>query len=364
LYMSVSVPDNTMINDIRIPSQFKGFSFSEYKKLEVKNQFIEAMTKGKIEPACYWCAELLCAGHFTDIWECILYYFGKHIHIGNPKIAVYLEKRYTVFRNIIQQGFFINDYELRNHGTIRKLFAEIIVVLSSSVKKQSFETIKIDRVEEFDITQMSDRLKAPSTHFVDDIFLPKDPKELFIAVNEFAYHVSSDKKNMTSACFWIEWIIEFDLICKNRKEPVFCERRKYNVENKYQMDIIWLFWDVMIHYGKKMGPFIDSIMSSLITLFCIKYTTGCCKKRKYLLYFAVELLTEPVPSHVELISDKTMIEVVTEKIHLIYKQIKKNEHSPNTEYLFKNLDSQNTFAQSVKKLEMLQNMDFVPKLDG
>ena len=107
---------------------------------------------------------------------------------------------------------------------------------------------------------------------------------------------------------------------------------------------------------------IENIMSSLVTLFCIKYTTNCCKKRKYLLYFAVELLTEYVPTNIELISDKNLIEVVIEQIHQVYKQIKKNEHSPNTEYLFNNLESQNNFEQSVKKLEMLQSMDFIPKL--
>lgn len=358
-----SVPDNSLINDIRVHSQFKGFSFSEYKKTEVKNQFIENLKKNKIEQSCYWCAELACAGHFADIWECFLFFFGKHIHIGNPKITVYLEKRYQIFRNIMQQGFYVSELDLRNNNTIRILFAEIIVVLILSNKKQSFETIKIDRVEEFDITQMSDRLKAPNTFYAVDFFLPKDPKELFIAVNEFAYHISSERRNMTSACFWIEWIIEFDIICRNRKEPVYCERRKYEVENKFQKDIIWIVWDVLLNYSRSLGPFVENIMNSLLVIFCIKYTTACCKKRKYLLYFAVELLTENIPSNIELITDKKMIEIVTENIHQIYKQIKKNEKSPNTDYLFNNLESQNNFAQSVKKMELLQNMDFIPTSD-
>lgn len=359
--MDSTIPDNSLINDLRTSAQFKGISFSEYKKTEVKNQLIENFKKGKIEPTCYWCAELICAGHFMDVWECILHYFGKYIHSGNPKIAVYLYKRYLVFRNIIHQGFFITELELRNHDTIRKIFAEIVVILSKSEKKYSFETIKIDRVEEFDITHMSDRLKASSTHFVDDIFLEKDPKELFIAMNEFAYHVSSEKKNMSSACFWIEWIIEFDLVCRNRKEPVYCERRKYEVEPKFQKDIIWIVWDIFLFYSKT-NPFITNILNALNGLFCIKYTTACCKKRKYLLYFAIELLTESVSTNVELFSDKKTLEIVTQQIHQIYKQIKKNEHSPNTEYLFNNLDKQNSFQQSVKKLEMLQNMDFLPTI--
>lgn len=371
---STNISDNSLINDIRTSSQFKGISFSRFKKTEVRKQFVENLMKSKIEPACYWAAELICAGHFGDVWECILYFFGKHIHLGNPKIVVYLEKRYTVFRNIMQQGHFINELQLRNNSTVRKIFAEIITIITLSNKKNSFETIKINRVEEFDMTQMTERLKAPNTQYAEPIMHSEDPKELFIAINEFAYHISNEKPNMLLACYWIEWIIEFDIICKKRKEPCLCKRRKLNVDNKYQRDIIWIIWDALIYYSENSNPnlnsnsnpnpFIQNIMNSLKTLFCIKYTTASCKKRKYLLYFAVELLTEIVPTNIELISNKEVIENVTEKIDQIYKQIKKNEESPNTDYLFSNLDTQNNFENSVKKLEMLQTLDIATKSEN
>ena len=100
-----------------------------------------------------------------------------------------------------------------------------------------------------------------------------------------------------------------------------------------------------------------------MNLFCIKYTTGACKKRRYLLYFAVALLTEPVPMDIELITKKEMIQNITEKINEIYKQIKKNEHSPGTDYLFNNLDSQSNFEKSIRKLEMMEAIDFIPRND-
>jgi len=350
--------NNTEINDIRIQSNFKGISFSKYKKADVRTQFIESMKKGNVEPACYWCAELICAGHFMEVWEIILHFVGKHIHLGNPKIVIYLEKRFIIFRNIISQGHFLNELQLRNNISIRKLFAEIICILTISNKKNSFESIKINRMNEFDIVQMSERLKAPSTKYIDSIFKPKDPQEIFIALNEFAFAISSEQKNMVTACYWIEWIIEFDSICKKKKESCFCEKRvEYDVEHTLQRDIIWIVWDIIKYYSKlNENIYNDTILNSLLGLFCIRYTNATSKKRRYLLYFAVSLLTEVVPTNFEMISDKLILNTVVEQINNIYLQIKKNEESPNTDYLFSNLETQNTFEKSLKKMEIMNNI--------
>ena len=352
-------PEHTELNDIRTEPQFKGISFSKYKKTEVRKQFIESMKNGKVEPACYWSAELICAGHYMDVWETIIHYVGKHIHLGNPKLVIYLEKRFTIFRNIIQQGHYLNELQLRNHNNIRKLFAEIICVITISNKKNSFEPVKINRMEEFDIYQMPERLKAPSIQFVEVIFKPKDPQEIFIAMNEFAYSISSDKKDIANACYWIEWLIEFDIICKKRKEPCLCEiRNYYDVDRCFQRDIIWIIWDILLHYSTlNQNVFNETILRSILFLFCIKYTSGSSKRRRYLLYYAVSIITEMVPTNIEIISDKVILHSVVDKINNIYKQIKINEESPNTDYLFSNLDSNNSFDQSMRKMEIMNKMN-------
>lgn len=355
--------ESYLINDIRSSSQFKGTSFSKYKKTDVRNQLIKNMINGKIEPASYWAIELICAGHYMELWEAIIHYVGKHIHLGNPKLVIYLEMRYTIFRNIMSQGHYVTELELRNNDKIRKLFAEVICVLTLSNKKHSFESIKINRVEEFDITQMTERLKAPNVKYAEDIFQKEDPKELYVAINEFAYNLSPERSNMMTSCYWIEWVIEFDIICRKRKECCLCQRRtSIPVETKFQRDIIWLIWDCLLKYSDdKKNPFIDKIMKSIMNVFCIKYTSGACKRRRYLLYYAVALLTEPVPTNVEIVSKKEIIQNVVDKINEIYKQIKKNEESPNTDYLFSNLDQKHTFEESVRRMEMLQSVDFANK---
>ena len=350
--------NNSEINDIRTPAQLKGFSFSKYKKTDVRNQLIESMKNNKVEPACYWSAELICGGHYMELWETIMYFVGKHIHLGNPKIVIYLDKRFQIFRNIMSQGHYVNELQLRNNPNIRKLFAEILCILTISNKKNSIEPVKINRLEEFDIGQMTERLKAPSTKYTETIFKPKDPPEFMIAMNEFAYAISSEQKNMANACYWIEWVIDFDAICKKKKEPCYCEKRnEYDVDNPMKKEVIWMVWDTLLYYSNmNENKYNDTVLRCLLNLFCVRYTSATPKKRRYLLYFAISLLTESVPTNIEMISDKTILNTVVEQIDNIYIQIKKNEESPNTDYLFNNLETKSNFEKSIQKMEMMNQL--------
>lgn len=347
------------INDIRSPGDFRGFSFSEFKKTEVRKQLINAMLKGKVEPACYWSAELICAGHLGDLWEIIIHYMSKHIHLGNPKLAIYLKMRYENFRNIMMQGIHVSELDVRNDDKIRKLFSEVICTLTLSNKKPSIEPIKINREDEYDITQMTDKLKAPSMDYAQPIFQQKDPRELFIALNEFGYYLSKEGNNMLSACYWVEWTIEFNSICNKRKEPIKCVRRtQYKVESKFHGDVIWLIWDVLMNVtAKQSNKLVEMTMDALLRLFCIKYSTASCKKRRYLLYYAISLLTETISSDVELVGNREILQNVTNRIDDIYKQIKKNERAPKTEYLFNGLDKKRALEKSIKQMEILGELD-------
>ena len=147
-----------------------------------------------------------------------------------------------------------------------------------------------------------------------------------------------------NACYWIEWIMEFENVCKSRKDKFKCERRdKIPVETKNQMDIIWIIWDVFLKESENRNMITKKIINSLLTLFTLKYTTGCYKKRKYIVYFVVSLLCENINYDEEIIreSQKPVVLNVVKNIDLVYKQIKKNEESPEMEYLFKNMKSSN-----------------------
>ena len=75
------------------------------------------------------------------------------------------------------------------------------------------------------------------------------------------------------------------------------------------------------------------------------------KKRKYLIYYAINLLTEPINNKIPIIENSSLVEQVIKKINIIYKQIKKNEIIKNR--LFFNNSMTIQFEKTVKKLDKM-----------
>jgi hypothetical protein len=352
------------INDIREQNAFKGITFSEFKKSDAKKELVNSLVKSKIEPACYWSAELICAGQYADLWDTIIGFYTKHIHIGNPKLVTYLDLRISNFKELVNNGFKDQELRLRNSEKMRKLFCEIMCVLCEARRRHCYAEVKVKK-EDFDLTQMTERFKAPNVKYAESIFLKEDPKELFIAANEFAYNLAEDGKNCVSACYWMEWIMEFENICKQKKEKFKCERRGFaNVESKCQMDIIWIVWDIFIEESKKRSNLIQRIVNSALNIFCLRYRTGCHKKRRLLMYFIIGVFTEPFSVEEEIVKDKAKILVITQNINKIYKQIKKNEYSPGTDYLYQNTKTSN-LEKTIEKLDKMNSLgeEYIPRIN-
>ncbi len=348
------------INDKRTQKEFQGITFSKYKKSDAKKQLISYILDGKIEESNYWACEFICAGHYLDLWDIILLIISKNIYCANPKLPLYIEMRIQNFREIVSNGYVDNELLLRNNDKIRRLFAEIISVLCFSKKKPCYQTVKINK-KEFDLTELTHRLKADNLSYVQEIFLKDDPKELFIALNEFMFNISKNQMNSSMACYWLEWIIDFEVLCKKKKEKCVCERRAFvSVEDKLQMDIIWMLWDGLLVESIKRGTIITKIMKTLLSLYCLRYSHAVKKKRKYIMYFAISILTENVNIQKNIIEDKEKIEKIVSKIDNIYKQVKKNEITPDTDYLFNGL-KENNLEKSLSKIEKMNTIGFLPR---
>lgn len=350
------------INDKRIQKEFSKVSFSGYKKTEAKKELQKAILNSRVEPANYWACEMICAGHFLDLWEIIILITNKFIHYGNPKLPIYLDLRITEFKEILTNGYIGNELKMRNNGKIRRLFSEIISILVFSNKKHSYDVHKIQKTD-FDLTEIKFRLKADNLSYGEKHFLKDDPKELFIAINELAYSINHKNinKNSSDACYWIDWILEFDKISKSKKQPLICETRSnIPVMSKFQTDIIWIIWNLFISESEKHPVIVKRITMNLLSLYCLHYSNVVKRKRRYILYFVISLLTEKINYNVPLQTNITIIGQIKERIDMIYREIKKNEVKPETDYLFNNIKKSN-LDKTIEKIDIMNNIGLLPR---
>jgi len=137
------------------------------------------------------------------------------------------------------------------------------------------------------------------------------------------------------------------------------------VATKSQKDIIWIMWDIFLTESAKRTKFIKKMMDALFSLFTLKYSPGCQRKRRNILYFAISLLCEDLVSNDEIIrpSQQEMVSNILKKTNMIYQQIKKNEESPGMDYLFKDAKSSN-LDKTIEKLEKMNTFgeSFLPRI--
>lgn len=364
--------NNTEIDDIR--ENFNNITFSNYQKSKVRKELANCIYKNKIENTLYWCGELVCSGHFLDIWDIIILYYTKYIYTINPKLVIYLSMRFDNFKSILMNGYTENILRLRNNIKIRNIFSEIVLILCFSKKNQTFEPYKLDKREEFDLLNMSSRFKAPHVDYIKPIYQDEDPKELIIPVNEIIYSLESE--DLLNVYHWFEWILEYEnKMSKDKKKnkSFVCETRIY-APLGCQKDIIWIIWDIIFYYLKKTDYSIynkldkttvkkqinlkTQIINSLYNLFIIKYNPTAKRRRKLLIYVAFKFILTNIDNNTPIISSniKQQVEIVLEKNDNIYQEIKKNEHSTNTGYLFKDVKKQN-LEKTIEKLEKLEKFE-------
>lgn len=300
-----------IIADKRTADSFRNTTFSNYQRSAVKKEFIQSLIHSKLEPSMNWMIELLCSGHVSDIWEIILFFYAKHIHIANPKLPIYIHARFNTFKQTIETS---DDLSIRNNEIVRKLFSEIITILCLSSKHHSYEIIKFNKAD-FNLLT-TDRLKAPSVTFIEPIFKSGDPKPLFVPLNEFSYMIYN--KNSLDACYWIEWILEY--ISKKK-----CVAAIRTLSTKQPTDCIWIIWEILIYYSNKLSDPIQKIMQSVLQLFLIKYTPACNERRRFLLYYAVTLCCNTINLDIPMVEQKHMIDPIYEKCKILYRTIKKHE---------------------------------------
>ena len=87
-------------------------------------------------------------------------------------------------------------------------------------------------------------------------------------------------------------------------------------------DPVWIIWELLLQSAKE-DTNINTCILALLNLYCLKFTQSSKNKRKYILYLAIELLTNNPSLTIDIINgnSKEQIETVCKNINKVYNKI-------------------------------------------
>ena len=306
-----------MISDTRNMDSFKTSTFSNYKLTDVKNRLIHSLQVSDIHAACYWSVELVCSNHFERLWEIIFYFYSTYINISNPKGITYIDNRFNSFKLLYETVD--NPFELRNHQQIRLLFCEMMVMLCISNKLCIMNYVEIPN-DDYNMTLIHTKYRANRDDYVTSYYKEDDPKHMATFFNEFIFNL--EIQNCFRAYYWLEFILGYEKILHKYKEKSRSGVRVLvQLTRNYSKDIIWIVWEIIIKMAEEKGAIYKRLTSSALNLFTIKYSPSSKQTKKYLIYYAISLLSSNVDMNIPIFNGDMDIEEIMNNTNGIYNQL-------------------------------------------
>jgi hypothetical protein len=320
-----------IIIDGRPLEAFKDKTFSDFKKKDVLNSLFKSIDQGKTEEACFWCTECIVSGYCEELFEKLIIYNSKNIHINNPKLPILLYRKYNDFINSynhIPKKEKDKLIHLRNTQSIRNLLFDIVTTFITSPKKNKL--INHDKIkdDDFQFTNIKNKLKATMQILPTNTIRFTDPEELKIIMNEFFFHLKNTNGGYYDACYWVNWLIQWEKYNKKLKKKYEIENRNINnVNPKYHNDCIWLIWEIIFKEASTRNDIINKIIQNIYSLFINNYTPAKKNTRISLIHHAIACLTFKINTKSNIRNNKDIFIQTQCNINIMFKNKKSNEIS-------------------------------------
>lgn len=318
--------DKYKIIDTRLNEDFKQKTFSGFQKKDVIAALFKSIDQGKIENACHWCTECIISGYTLKIWDRLIVYACKIVHINNPKLPIYLYKKNMILFNQLKRLECKNkDYLiLRNSQMIRNLVCDLISTIITSEKKKKYD--KLFKIKEGDFNIKSS-LQANIHILPSNILRFDDPEELKIIINEFYFHLKNQLSGYDKAVYWILWLLEWERKHKKNKETWTISERKVDIKNnKDKCDFIWIIWEtIFIELSNRNNKMVTNNIKVLYSLYINNYTSSKRNTRLFIIYNAIGHLTNTLDYNKSIRNNMTVFIQTQANINKMYEIVKKNE---------------------------------------
>lgn len=254
--------DICIINDSRI---FDKTSFSEYKKSSLFTEWTKSILQSQYETACHYTSEIDCSLWQTELWDKMMMFSCKYIHLHNPLLPIFLEKQYKKFIDLHKVE---TPIQIRNNISHRKIICQIIGVLVYNGKGPVYNLPNIEtnaiKLDEF---------RSNPMHGISQVIFKKEDHELVVSIlNGLFIYLSNGAMHKALECLSIIIQIEKD-IKKNKGDFHISPRGNTWIPPKTNRDWIWLVWEGILHWNVP-NAMLKQSLQSLLFLFCYEYTSS------------------------------------------------------------------------------------------
>lgn len=224
---NMDIPNNYLICDIRTSKDLNGGTIGGYKKRDTVNVFQNSIINNRIEEALYWGVELHSSTYDKEIWNSIHDIYKKYIHINNPKLFFYINRRENEYNKIIVNYPKKHYIFSRNNQEIRNLFCDLISILTLSKKNNLFLDKSLPKVNLTKITKddLKNRLLEENYNIIQDLGYESLNNTEILCLNQIFHNLNNHQGTLNN-CFY--WYILLEKSWKSKKKK---SDNVYNVEN-------------------------------------------------------------------------------------------------------------------------------------
>lgn len=320
-----------LIIDPRPLEEFKDKTFSEFKKRDVFNELAKSMETGKVENTCFWITECIISGYTLELFEKLIIFATKIVHINNPKLPQFLWLKYSSFMNSIDHISKKDRKQyihLRNTQSVRNCLCDVAVTITMSPKSKRYDKYPKPKEDtDYSFSAIKSKMNATMQLLPSHIIKFTDPEELRVIMNELFFNLKNNLGGYDHACYWVAWLIQWEKINKKKKQAFEIEERPIKgLKKELCRDLIWLVWSVIFEEANLRDDDIKKQIQALFFLYKHNFTSSKRNVRLPYVYNAIGYLTLPVKFNIRVRKDEDIFLKTQCNINKIFQGKKKHEN--------------------------------------
>ncbi len=368
--MELSIPDCYIIYDTRTPNDFKGISICGYKRSDVIKEYQNSMINNKLEDAIRWSTELNSTGLNSQIWSSLRTIYIKYIHVNNPKLFFYLNKREKEYMNIVNNCSKKHEIFTRNDQEIRNIFSELTSICTLTKKNNLFLQKSLPTINQssFLPENIKKRIISKNTDYIMEYVFNNTNSEIKFALNEIINNLLFKYGTFENCIYWYLWIEKIDSIQKKQMNPCGVIKSVGSViftEKKVDKDIYfdhWIFilWNIFNSFETKLEKRDFIFIKKIEKYYKHNFKPVQISSKKFYLFIVFYIIKKNINWNISLYNQEHLILQSVANINRMYgniiSTITKDLLPEQKTILFKNYNIlQLSFKENNKQIKKIKN---------